>query len=223
MVNYCRAAITAFVLLTSSAVQAQNIPSYAQPQPMSDEQIRGRIVGFDGAYSLALRDERGFVDNVRLHQGTIINPVGLALEPGMIVCVMGYNVGPYLDAEEIDTPYTFYGAMPYYEGHPWNYYGPTIGLNFYFGNTGWWHRGYYSDEHFYGEYRGGGGRGEAWRGGGGRGEAWRGEGGRGEAWRGGGGRGEAWRGGGGRGEAWRGGGGRGEAWRGGEGRGGGRR
>jgi hypothetical protein len=119
-----------------------DVPSYAEAPPQ-DEQIRGRIISFDGAYSLQVRDERGFVDNVQLHQGTIINPTGLTLAPGMIVSILGYNSGSYFAANEIDTPYTFDAGVPYYAGHPWDYYGPSISLGFFFGNLGWWHGDYF--------------------------------------------------------------------------------
>ncbi len=39
-----------------------------------------------------------------LHQGTIINPTGLTLEPGMNVTIDGYADGSNFDAMEIDTP-----------------------------------------------------------------------------------------------------------------------
>jgi hypothetical protein len=119
-----------------------DVPSYAEAPPQ-DEQIRGRIVSFDGAYSLQVRDERGFIDNVQLHQGTIINPTGLTLAPGMIVSILGYNSGSFFGANEIDTPYTFDAGVPYYAGHPWDYYGPSISLGFFFGNVGWWHGDYF--------------------------------------------------------------------------------
>jgi hypothetical protein len=118
---------------------AQPVPSYARHQ--DDLQIRGRVTGFDGGYNLTVRDDRGYIDHVQLHQGTIINPTGITLAPGMVVNILGSNAGDYFAANEIDTPYSFYGGVPYYYGHPWNYYGPSVSLGFYFGNTGWWHRG----------------------------------------------------------------------------------
>ncbi len=145
-----------------------NGPSYAAPADNPDAQIRGRILTFDGAYSVQVKDEKGYVDNVQMHQGTIINPTGLTLAPGMVVSIMGYNAGSYFAANEIDTPYTFYAGAPYYAGHPWNYYGPSVSLGFFFGNTGWWHGGgfvgpyhymsgarVYNNVHVNGFYRGG--------------------------------------------------------------------
>ncbi len=132
-------AALAAALILSAPLAAGAQPSYAQPGPSDDAQIRGRVTNFDGAYALQVRDDKGYLDNVQLHQGTIINPTGITLAPGMVVSVLGYNAGPVFAANEIDTPYTFYGGVPYYAGHPFYYYGPTIGLSFFFGSGGWWH------------------------------------------------------------------------------------
>lgn len=86
-------------------------PSYARP----DDGIRGRIVAFDGAFSLQVRDERGYIDNVRLHPGTIINPTGLRLAPGMAVTIHGTNGGSVFLANEIDTPYAYSPYGPVYD------------------------------------------------------------------------------------------------------------
>jgi hypothetical protein len=137
MLKFFMAAVAALTLAAPLAAQAQ--PSYSQPYPSGEENIHGRIVSFDGGYNLSVRDERGFIDNVQLHQGTIINPTGLTLAPGMVVSILGYNAGPFLAANEIDTPYLFTSGVPYYAGRPWDYYGPSISLGFFFGNTGWWH------------------------------------------------------------------------------------
>jgi len=136
--------LTALILalplaMTTLPALAQDAPSYAVAAANDDAQIRGRIVDFDGGYSVQVRDENGYIDRVQLHEGTIINPTGLTLAPGMIVSILGYNAGQVFAANEIDTPYTFFAGVPYYAGHPWNYYGPTISLGFFFGNTGWWH------------------------------------------------------------------------------------
>jgi hypothetical protein len=160
MVKHFATVAAVLILLASGAANAQvpqyDIPTYAHPPEAvagsDDLQIRGRIVNFDGEFGVTVRDERGFLDSVRMHPGTIINPTGIRLEPGMIVSIIGYNAGPYLDANELDTPYTYYGGIPYYGGHPWNYYGPGIALGFFFGNVGWWHGGY-----FHGGYRWNGG------------------------------------------------------------------
>jgi hypothetical protein len=139
---YVAAAVIALAAVFPIRAHAQTVPSYADGASTTangEENVHGRVVSFDGAYNMQVRDNRGYVDNVELHQGTIINPTGITLQPGMVVSVLGYNSGSYLAANEIDTPYTFYSGIPYWEGHPWNYYGPTYGLNLYFGNVGWWH------------------------------------------------------------------------------------
>jgi hypothetical protein len=134
------AATAVLALAAPVAAQAQEVPSYASTQA-DDQQIRGRVVGFDGGYNLSVRDDNGYTDNIQLHDGTIINPTGITLAPGMVVSVIGYNSGPVFDANEIDTPYTFDDGVPYYGGQPWTYYGPSFDLGFFFGNVGWWHGG----------------------------------------------------------------------------------
>jgi hypothetical protein len=138
MLKQLLAATAALALAAPLAAQAQEVPTYAT-SAQADQQIQGRITGFDGGYNLAVLDDNGYTDNVALHDGTVINPTGLTLAPGMIVNILGYNEGSVFDANEVDTPYTIDNAVPYYAGHPWDYYGPTIGLSFFFGNTGWWH------------------------------------------------------------------------------------
>jgi hypothetical protein len=151
MVKYLIAALAALSLGAPLAAQAQDTPSYAEPaqNAPADEQIRGRISSFDGGYNLTVRDERGFIDNVQLHQGTIINPTGLTLAPGMVVSILGFNEGSFFAANEVDTPYTYDAGVPYYYGHPWNYYGPSISLGFFFGNAGWWHGNYFQGGYHY--------------------------------------------------------------------------
>jgi hypothetical protein len=175
MARLIAALIAALFIAAPLAANAQIAPdggpSYAQEDAAygGEAQIHGRILNFDGGYNLAVKDEKGYVDNVQLHQGTIINPTGLTLAPGMIVSIMGYNAGPYFAANQIDTPYTFYAGYPYYAGHPWNYYGPSVSLGFFFGNAGWWHGGafygsprfvggarYYNNVHVNAFYHGGG-------------------------------------------------------------------
>ncbi|MEA2719570.1 MAG: hypothetical protein QOJ39_1434 [Candidatus Eremiobacteraeota bacterium] len=132
-------------LIAVSAVGASVEPVMAQATPSytaQDQQIHGRVISFDGAYTLQVRDDHGYVDNVQLHQGTIINPIGITLATGMVVAVDGYNAGSYFAANEVDTPYTFYSGVPYFMGYPWYHYGPTASLSLFFGQPGWWHGAY---------------------------------------------------------------------------------
>src|ERR1700722_16099134 len=91
MVRFILAAVAALTLAAPIAAQAQDVPTYAQSSNGGDGNIHGRIVDFDGGYNLTVRDDRGFLDNVELHDGTIINPTGLSLAPGMVVSILGYN------------------------------------------------------------------------------------------------------------------------------------
>lgn len=154
MTKFIAALAAAILMAAPLAASAQDYgppPSYSGggPADNGDGNIHGRILNFDGGYSLQVRDEQGYVDNVQLHQGTIINPTGLTLAPGMVVSILGYNAGPFFAANEIDTPYTFYAGAPYYQGHPWNYYGPTVSLGFFFGSPGWWHGAYFGGGYHY--------------------------------------------------------------------------
>ncbi len=140
---------TAGILLLALplAAQAQNVPSYARTAPSyasasEDDRLTGRITSFDGGYDLRLSDDRGFVDVVHLHPGTIINPRGLQLQSGMVATVYGHNSGSYFSANEIDTPYTMYGAIPYYDSQPWYAYTTGAELGFLLGSSAWWHGGY---------------------------------------------------------------------------------
>jgi hypothetical protein len=83
------------------AAQAQSAADGSQ-----DEVIHGTIASLEGQYTIYVHDQRGFVDTVRLHDGTIINPTGLTLEPGQSVEIHGRTDGHVFDANEIDTPYT---------------------------------------------------------------------------------------------------------------------
>jgi hypothetical protein len=143
-------------LVLPTIASAQDLPSYAQP--LHDETIQGRIVSINGTFNISVRDERGFIDNVELHQGTIINPTGLTLETGMTVTIVGVNSGSAFEANEIDTPYHYYGALPepvylgpgyWYPGFGYGY-GPSFSLGLVVGNGfSFEHRPFYGHP-FYG-------------------------------------------------------------------------
>lgn len=94
----------AFALIVSLAAQ----PSGAQ----ESETLRGHIIAVDGPLNIRIRDDRGYIDYVELHQGTIINPTGLKLEFKMQVTITGYHSGTVFEAEKIDTHFTFAGPPP---------------------------------------------------------------------------------------------------------------
>jgi hypothetical protein len=109
-------ALTAGVVALPVGARAQGAPSYGRPAaPSGDETIHGRIESIEGSFAIVVRDDRGFLDAVALHQGTIINPRGLRLAPGMSVTIIGFNAGASFSAVEIDAPYASdeYGATNY--------------------------------------------------------------------------------------------------------------
>jgi hypothetical protein len=120
------APLAAFAQQIPAPPDAQSAPTYARPSAVNGEEtIHGRINLFDGKYRLEVRDDRGFIDNVEMHQGTVINPTGLALQPGMAVTILGYNRGHVFAANEIDTPYQSYGLVPVV--YPYPYYSIGVG------------------------------------------------------------------------------------------------
>ena len=136
-------AMTALVLPVAS--RAQDIPPYASaPAQSQDQQIHGRIESIDGTFNLTVRDDNGYLDNIQMRQGTIINPTGLTLSGGMVVTVIGYPSGQFFNAVEIDTPYSYSGPAPtpVYYGAGWWYpgfaygYGPSFSLGIVIGFGG---------------------------------------------------------------------------------------
>jgi hypothetical protein len=129
------AALGVFALPVAAHAQT-TVPSYATGGAPGEETIQGRVSAINGKYAISVRDKNGYIDNVTLHDGTIINPRGLTLAPGETVEIHGFAHGQEFVANEIDTPYlayspAFYG-YPYY-GYP--YYG-GIGIGFGFGFHG---------------------------------------------------------------------------------------
>jgi len=110
-------------------VLAQMPPSYAN----AEEHIDGTVASVEGPYKIHVHDDRGYADDVTLHEGTVINPTGLKLSAGQRIHVTGRADGGTFDANEIDTPYSIepptdeyaYGvdAYPYpYYGYSYDYY-----------------------------------------------------------------------------------------------------
>jgi hypothetical protein len=138
-------AVATAALITPAIASAQNAPSYASG---GDQQIRGTISAIDGTWNLDLADANGYTDRVELHQGTIINPTGLTLEPGMSVTIDGYPDGSEFAATEIDTPYQYDGPQPvavYYGQGAWypGYtagWGPSFRLDVNLGSNRYEHR-----------------------------------------------------------------------------------
>jgi hypothetical protein len=129
-------AVAAAALITPAIASAQDIPAYASAG--TGQQIQGTISAINGEWNITIADSSGYNDSVALHQGTIINPTGLTLEPGMNVTVDGYADGSNFDANEIDTPYqyegpppvaVYYGPGSWYPGYAYGW-GPSFSLFF---------------------------------------------------------------------------------------------
>jgi hypothetical protein len=112
--------LTVSVIATSLALPyrawAAETPSYAAPS--GEQTIHGTITAFHGKYGVNVRDEHGYVDSIALHQGTVINPTGLALQQGMPVTIVGHGDGDVFAANEIDVPVQ-YVTSPYPAYGPW--------------------------------------------------------------------------------------------------------
>jgi hypothetical protein len=155
-------------LALPSVAGAQNngYPSYAVA---SQQSVKGTISGFNGQYTVFVQDEKGYTDNIQLHDGTVINPTGLRLQEGMRVTVYGYPNGSVFQAYRIDTqlpanygyqggygqggygyggdPYGGYGYGGYgYGGYPGYGYGNGYGYGpwapFWGIGIGWWGGGW---------------------------------------------------------------------------------
>ncbi len=121
-------ALVVAALALPLAAQAADAPSYTMPS--GDDSVHGVISGFNGKYGLTVRDSHGYIDNVTMHQGTIINPTGLALQPGMQVAILGHAEGDTFAANEIDTPVQLQDIVP--GGYGYGYY-PATDYSFGFG------------------------------------------------------------------------------------------
>jgi len=130
------AAIAATALITPAIASAQDMPPYAVGD--ANQQIQGTVASINDTWNITVSDSNGYNDSVELHQGTIINPTGLTLEPGMSVTIDGYADGSNFDAMEIDTPYEYQGPAPvavyygpgaWYPGYAYGW-GPSFSLVF---------------------------------------------------------------------------------------------
>ena len=98
------------VTMMALAIAGSGVPAAAQTapsfgQPLGNQTLEGIVVRYvQGTYELGLRDDNGFLDNVRLHDKTIIFPIGITLQLGMRVQILGFNQGAAFTANEIDSP-----------------------------------------------------------------------------------------------------------------------
>jgi hypothetical protein len=96
------AVLAALVLPVAASADA---PNHAAPS--GHQTIQGVIRSIDGKYGLTVRVGQGLLDSVTTRQGTIINPTGLQLQPGMRVAIAGHADGDTFEADRIvGSPFT---------------------------------------------------------------------------------------------------------------------
>jgi hypothetical protein len=91
------------MLTATVAMLTMLVPCLASAD--SPSRLVGTVTDFHGKYGLVVRDAKGRAVDVALHQGTIIKPVGLRLERGMQVTIIGQAADRVFAAVEIDTAY----------------------------------------------------------------------------------------------------------------------
>jgi hypothetical protein len=114
----------ALVLWASAAASAQPRTAAVSTHPvlalifsatqeaLSREQIvRGVITSINGKYGLTVKDDHSDTDRVTMHLGTIINPIGLQLTPGMQVTITGHPDSGTFDVDKIDAPIQYLEAQ----------------------------------------------------------------------------------------------------------------
>jgi len=118
------AALATPVASSAQAQPGSPVPSYASAS--NDLSLRGVVASYDGKYVLQVRDRAGYLDNVRLHRGTVINPTGLPLRNGMRVTVYGSNAGTTFAANEVDVdagPIVYAPGPPVHVGLRFGFWG----------------------------------------------------------------------------------------------------
>jgi len=96
----------AIALAAGGASRAAGATAPTAAPSSAPSEISGRIDAIVGKYGLRLRDDRGYIDSVTLHQGTVIVPAGLTLKSGMLVKITGSASGTTFSANVIRTSYS---------------------------------------------------------------------------------------------------------------------
>ena len=91
-----------FAVAAGAIALSLTAPSVARAEPQ--RVIAGTVADFHGKYGLVVRDLHGALAEVTLHQGTVIKPLGLRLERGMKVIVLGQAADRTFAAAEVNAP-----------------------------------------------------------------------------------------------------------------------
>jgi hypothetical protein len=99
-----RLASSALIASALALPVAARADTNAYAMRTAEQTVHGVITSIDGRYGLTVRDDRSETDRVTLHQGTIIDPTGLQLSPGMQVTITGHPGSATFDVNRIDAP-----------------------------------------------------------------------------------------------------------------------
>ena len=79
--------------------------AFADDVALTQNQVQGTIAQIVGKYDIRVKTTRGDLQDVTLQRGTIINPTGMTLRPGIRVIVRGTATANSIAAKQIDTPF----------------------------------------------------------------------------------------------------------------------
>jgi hypothetical protein len=103
--RFTRAAVAAMSALALFAPRAVSAMPPAPSEPAGARtHVVGTITDFHGKYGIVVRDVHGALVTVQLHQGTVIQPVGLRLERGMVIALTGTASAGAFAADRVDVP-----------------------------------------------------------------------------------------------------------------------
>jgi Domain of unknown function (DUF5666) len=95
---------SALILAAFALPAAARADSYNYATHSGNQTLHGVITSIDGKYGLTVRDDRDGSDSITLHRGTVIDPTGLQLHPGMQVSIAGHRAAGTFDADKIEAP-----------------------------------------------------------------------------------------------------------------------
>ena len=79
--------------------------AFADDVALTQNQVQGTITQIVGKDDIRVKTTRGDLQDVTLRRGTVINPTGMMLRPGIGVIVRGTTTANSIVATRIDTPF----------------------------------------------------------------------------------------------------------------------
>lgn len=117
-------------LIIATLVSLATLPAHASiasaaEVAVAQTQLQGTITEIVGKYDVRVKTARGNIADVTLRQGTIINPSGMTLRPGVRVTVLGSGNADSFAAAQIDTPFHIENSpIAQFGAYPGGTYGP---------------------------------------------------------------------------------------------------